>query len=360
MLPAAAAATAAFVPGAPRWPWWSFFAVLIAQVPLRLAQDPLSEVCHHENYDNVGASTEVKDGDTVFREIRKNQTHRWFYRSLNVSTMNQPDIYRKLIINLEPCRGVVYLFVRKTRRCYPDPYPPCIDLTPGQELRQPDMCKWTHFMSEIDGSRDGTPTFFEVPLSSTKYYISVFATQNSAYTLTLLADIGAFPRPGSNGRLEAKQLRELQVQLTWDTSTFRPIGITDVEEYWVYSAMLLENDNRTNMAVFMRPDKIMNTVCGLENNTDREYSRIAPSTCSGGKCNATIDGVITDKRYVFNVVVKSKRGYKFAYAGLIMRTDWEVVRQAASDKTLKVIGAVSGSVLGMIVIIYFLMLKLYG
>lgn len=49
-----------------------------------------------------------------------------------------------------------------------------------------------------------------------------------------------------------------------------------------------------------------------------------------------------------------------AYAGLIMRTDWEVIRQAANDRTLRVVGAVSGSVLGMVIIIYFLMLKLYG
>merc|ERR1712113_648870 len=113
-------------------------------------------------------------------------------------------------------------------------------------------------------------------------------------------------------------------------------------------------------AVFMRPDKIMNTVCGLTNNTDREYTLVPASACSADMCNATVDGVITDKRYVFNIVAESERGYRMAYAGLIMRTDWEVIRKAASDKTLKVIGAVSGSVLGIVVIIYFLLLKLYG
>eukprot|EP00913_Durusdinium_trenchii_P034622 g32391.t1 len=101
-------------------------------------------------------------------------------------------------------------------------------------------------------------------------------------------------------------------------------------------------------------------VCGLQNNTDRQYTIIPAEQCSNGKCNATIDGVITDKRYVFNIVAESHRGHKMAYAGLIMRTDWEVIRQAANDRTLRVVGAVSGSVLGMVIIIYFLMLKLYG
>jgi hypothetical protein len=215
-------------------------------------------------------------------------------------------------------------------------------------------------MSEIDGSRDGTPTFFEVPLSSTKYFISVYARTNAAFTLTLLADIGAFPRPGGNGKIIARQLRELQVQISWNEASYEPVGISRTKQYWVYSSLLLENDNRTNMAVFLRPDKIMNTVCGLQNNTDRQYDTIPASLCSNGICNATIDGVITDKRYVFNVVVESERGFRMSYAGLIMRTDWEVIRQATSDKTLKVIGAVAGSVLGMVVIIYFLMLKLYG
>eukprot|EP00435_Cladocopium_sp_Y103_P029084 s257_g7.t1 len=327
---------------------------------LAVAQD-LSGVCTHESAETVSPiPLEIRDGEPVYRDIRFNQTHLWFYQNTNnVTVMNQPDQYRKLIINLEPCRGVVYLFVRKTRRCYPNPYS-CIDVREGYEKREASQCTWTHFMSEIDGSRDGSPTFFEVPLSSTKYFISVYAPENSAYTLTVLADIGAFPRPGANGRLTARQLSELQVQISWDASGFVPPGISDAKQYWVYSSMLLESDNRTNMAVFLRPDKIMNTVCGLQNNTDRQYSIIPADQCSNGKCNATIDGVITDKRYVFNIVAESYRGHRMAYAGLIMRTDWEVIRQAANDRTLRVVGAVSGSVLGMVIIIYFLMLKLYG
>jgi hypothetical protein len=215
-------------------------------------------------------------------------------------------------------------------------------------------------MSNIDGSRDGTATLFEVPLSSTKYFISVYAPVRASYTLTVLADIGAFPRPGQNGKLSASLMKELQVQLSWKPSHFIPVGISDVKQYWVYSSMLLDNDNRSNLAVFMRPDKIMNTVCGLQNNTDQQYSRVPASACAFGVCNATIDGVVAQRRYVFNIVAESHRGFRMAYAGLIMRTDWQVVRTAIGDSTLKVVGAVSGSVLGMVVIIYFLMLKLYS
>mmetsp|Transcript_60668 Transcript_60668/g.113347 ORF Transcript_60668/g.113347 Transcript_60668/m.113347 type:complete len:353 (+) Transcript_60668:18-1076(+) len=334
--------------------------LLVTIASLASAQD-LSTVCSHENDDNVAGYGEIRDGETVYRDIRFNQTHRWYYQNQSVTTMNQPDQYRKLIINLEPCRGVVYLFVRKTRRCYPNPYSCIKNVNTAFETREAAMCNWTHFMSEIDGSRDGAPTFFEVPLSSTKHFISVYSpTDSASYTLTILADIGAWPRPGSNGRLAARQLSELQVQISWDAAGFIPEGVTEVKQYWVYSSMLVEWDNRTNMAVFLRSNKTMNTVCGLQNNTDRPYTTVPASECSNGKCNVTIGGVITDKRYVFNIVAESERGHRMAYAGLIMRTDWEVVRQAASERTLRVVGAVSGSVLGMVIIIYFLMLKLYG
>merc|ERR1719201_2996018 len=334
--------------------------LVLVLLALRIHLAGAQQACDHErDYEKVSPQIEIKDGETIYRDIRSNNTHRYFYSNYNVTTMNQPDQHRKIIFNLEPFRGIVYIFVRKTRRCWPNPYS-CIDITPNSQSRRPAECTWTHFMSEIDGSRDGTATFFEVPLSSTKYFISVYAPIRSSYTLTILADIGAFPRPGNNGKIIARQMKELQVQLSWTAANFLPQGISDVKQYWVYSAMLLDNDNRSNLAVFMRPDKIMNTVCGLQNNTDHQYDRVPAAMCANSVCNATIDGVVAQRRYVFNVVAESHRGFRFAYAGIIMRTDWQVVRQAASDSTLKVIGAVSGSVLGMVIIIYFLMLKLYG
>merc|ERR1712039_984409 len=92
---------------------------------------------------------------------------------------------------------------------------------------------------------------------------------------------------------------ERQVQLTWTIAYYSPTGITETKQYYVYSSMLLDSDNRTNMAVFLRKDKIMNTVCGLHNNTDTHYSIVLASACdyASGQCTAVIDGVIPDKRY---------------------------------------------------------------
>jgi len=253
----------------------------------------------------------------------------------------------------------VYLFVRKTRPCYPNPYS-CIK-GGSDELVAAETCEWTHFMSVIDGTRDGAPTFFELPLTSTKYYIAVYAKETSSYTLTLLTDIGAFPRPGRAGQLTALPLQELQVQVGWDIAFYRPTNVSDTRRYWVYSALLLDQDKRTNANVFLTKRKIMNTVCGLHNNTDRPASTPIPATrCHEGRCNATVDGVVTGKRYIFNVIAESYRGYNMSYAGLILQTEYKVERMATSEKTLQVVGAITGSILGMVIVIYVWMVNVYG
>lgn len=330
-----------------------------------LTFDPTNP-CAHEEEPNVSTQQEMCDGCSVYTEIMQNQTHRYFYSNYNVTAMNQEDRHRNLIINLEPCKGVVYLFVRKTRRCYPNPYS-CIDLSRGKAgVGHPRECEWTHYMSVIDGTRDGAPTSFELPMTSTKYFISVFATEKSRYTLTFLSDVGAYPRPGARGVLSATQKAEGQVQLSWQPAQFAPAGVTEMKRYWVYSAMLLGSDQRTNAAVFLSKRKIMNTVCGLKNNTNSPVDvgngqhSIPALSCASGMCNATIGGVITGKRYIFNVIAESERGYNSSYAGLILETDWQVMRRAASEKTISVVGAVTGSVLGMVILIYVWMINLYG
>jgi len=213
-------------------------------------------------------------------------------------------------------------------------------------------------VSELNGTRDGAPTFFEVPLTSTQWFMTIYATEEASYTLTLLADIGAFPRPGASGTISARQLTEQSVQLSWDEAWYRPEGVAETLQYLVYISMLLPGDSNTSSKiVFLRTDKVMNTVCGLHNNTDTHYSVVPSELCSFGICNTTVDGIQTGKQYVFNVVVESNRGYRCAYAGLIAGTEWQVTEALAGDETVQTVGAVSGGVLGMMVLSVALMLK---
>jgi len=337
-----------------------------------------SDPCFHQREEEYVTQdvTYLTDGATNFREIEFNHTHLYEFAidTTNTTLLNQKDSDRKVIFNLEPCKGTVYLFVRKTRPCFPDPCS-CLDGTCFPELQgpedigkvpKPSDCLWTHFVSKLDGTRDGASTFFELPLTSTRYYLSVYGKTRGKYTLIAMTDVAAYPRPGGRGMVEAHQTNlPLEVTLSWRPSFFRPATIDGreigtISKYLVYSAMLLDRDERTNAAVFLTNQKIMNTDCGLTNNTDTEFNSTDPSQCQNGYCNATIHGVILNRRYVFNVVAETDRGYRAAYSGVIVKTDWEVKRrEGEGSEVYTVLPTLFGSVLGLAVTLYIWMVNWY-
>mmetsp|Transcript_148 Transcript_148/g.553 ORF Transcript_148/g.553 Transcript_148/m.553 type:complete len:377 (-) Transcript_148:183-1313(-) len=365
---------------------WSF--VLVAA---SLQFDTCWSRCEHEQYglelplpgEAVGPggySTWLQEGRPVFHELSPNKTRHYYYETFNVTTMGLPNRYRKLIISLEPCEGVVYLLVRRTRRCWPrsdncckpagqvpsvgsaGSSPPC---NPAAHRVQ---CDWTHFHSVLDGSGDGAPTFFEIPLGSTKYFISVFAPEGPnlkhgvlkpTYRLMALTDIGAYPRPGLQGRLQTQQIGDKTVELTWEPATFVPVGVSALKRYHVFSSLLLAKENRTNSAVFLHPSKVMNSACGLERNAVHYGTSLTSAVCSEGICRATISGVVPRKRYMFNIVSESNRGFNSTYSGIIVSAEWTETTQLFSDSVVALLGAISGTVFGVIVIGYLWIVKLY-
>jgi len=332
----------------------------------------------------VGNYTKLTDGKPVMHGVRLDKMKLYYYENFNVTTMNQPDRHRKLIISLEPCEGVVFIFVRKTRRCWPDPFsccrpipgslaytagngapssPPC---NPKQHLTQ---CAWTHFHSVIDGSRNAAPTFFEVPLSATKYFISVYApsaanmennVEKPKYRLMVLADIGAYPRPGLQGRIRAAHTNELTVQLSWEPAVFVPNGVSDLKSYHVFSTLLLAQDEAQNQAVFLSPSKVMNSVCGLERNAVQYGVPMGQASCADGICKANVEGIVPRRRYMFNLVAESYRGYNSTYSGVIVTTDWKETTTLFTPRALSIIGAILGTLFGVVLISYLWIVKLYS
>jgi len=323
--------------------------------------------------------TQLGEGRPVEHELSLNMTRLYLYENINVTTMGLPDRYRKLILALEPCEGVVYLFVRRTRRCWPAPHsccqplpdsglPPDLTAPPCNLAAHKIKCHWTHFHSVIDGTQDAAPTFFEVPLGSTKHLISVYApyevnmrngVRRPRYRLTALADIGAYPRPGLQGRLHANQVADMSVELSWDQATFVPMGISDLRHYHVYSSLLLPEDQRTSDAVFVSLSKVMNSVCGLERNAVKYGRPLDSAACSGGHCKVVLSGIVPRRRYMFNIVSESYRGFQAAYSGVVVTADWMETSKLVSDGVMGLIGAICGTVFGVVVIGYLWIVKLY-
>lgn len=328
-----------------------------------------------------GNQTRLVDGEPILNHLSLNKSKLYWYENFNVTTMNQPDRYRKLMISLEPCEGIVYLFVRKTRSCWPNPHSCCrpmssvsseVHAPPCATSYQKIKCSWTHYHSILDGSKDAAPTFFEVPLTSTKYYISVYAPQEAnvkagvtraRYRLTVLADIGAFPRPGLQGHLKAKQVGEMSIELQWEKATFMPVGVSDLRHYHIYSSLLLPSEDKVNDAVFLKPSKIMNSVCGLETNAVKYGVPLTNANCRGSLCSAVVSGVLPKKRYMLNIVAESMRGFNSSYSGIILQSDWTDTTKLfgdSADTVVPLVGAVCGTIFGIVVMGYLWIVKLYN
>mmetsp|Transcript_51039 Transcript_51039/g.119403 ORF Transcript_51039/g.119403 Transcript_51039/m.119403 type:complete len:368 (+) Transcript_51039:184-1287(+) len=320
----------------------------------------------------------LAEGMPLRHSVAAGKTKNYLYENLNSSTMDQPDRYRKLILLLEPCDGIVYLFVRKTKPCFPNPGDCCRPVNGSSAAVQPPPCSpanytiscdWTHFRSTVDGSKDGAPTFFEVPLASARHYITVYApdAENLAlgidrpqFRLLALADIGAYPRPGQKGIMTGRQVSENEVELTWEPSTFVPLGVSELRYYQVYSSLLLPGEQRASASVMVSPSKVMNTVCGLERNAVQYGVSLDGNSCASGVCSVIVTGLVPTKRYMLNIIAESARGYRVAYSGLVMVTDWESTEQLFTDNVVSIVGGICGTIFGVIVIGYLWIVKLYS
>eukprot|EP00971_Amphidinium_carterae_P315809 6277646-Amphidinium_carterae.1 len=247
----------------------------------------------------------LAEGMPLRHSVAAGKTKNYLYENLNSSTMDQPDRYQ---------RETHTHTHTQTQRYYSDaiadkpkslaqsdkhlacfegqsnevsqahPIARAIPVNGSSAAVQPPPCSpanytiscdWTHFRSTVDGSKDGAPTFFEVPLASARHYITVYApdAENLAlgidrpqFRLLALADIGAYPRPGQKGIMTGRQVSENEVELTWEPSTFVPLGVSELRYYQVYSSLLLPGEQRASASVMVSPSKVMNTVCGLERN----------------------------------------------------------------------------------------------
>jgi len=336
-------------------------------------------VCEHEDIELEGNITTLADGEVVSHEVGQNKTRLYYYENMNVTTMNQPARYRKLIFSLEPCEGVVYLFVRMAKRCWPNPHSCCTSYeNPSAGTKAPPChkkyfstdCNWTHFRSVIDGTQDGAPTFFEVPLHSTQYFISVYAPRElnadhgvttAQYRLMALADIGAYPRPGAHGQLTSRQLTDMAVEVAWSQATFIPVGVSSLKQYFLYSSLMLPKESKDSESVFLSPSKIMNSVCGLEKNAVKFGMPLTNAHCDEtGQCKAVISGLLSNRRYVLNILAESHRSFYSTYGGIIVSSEWTESTQLIDDRSLTLIGAILGSIFGALGIGYLWIVKLYN
>ena len=322
---------------------------------------PLYTSCAHET-SNLDTSLthplSLVDGEYLTHSIAANKQHLVHFNwPVNLTYLSESTDTRRVIFHLEPCEGSPLLLVRKTRPCHPDVFGCCSGPPPCATA----ACPWTHFTSELSGTADGAQTFMELGLGSTDYYMSIYSKIPGNYKLLALSDVGAFPRPGRNGKIEGLVNAKSELEISWYSAVFDPKNVTKVAKYKLY-VKELELDyvvpSSLNGAVFLEsPSKIYNTVCGMERNmvelVDMDIQ------CTQELCKTTVKHLKYTRKYVFNVVVQSARGYTAAYAGLLVSGAGKQIKAVTDNDVVVMIAATAGATLLCLILGYVYITKLY-
>lgn len=299
-----------------------------------LASD-MSHACPHQYYSTAGTRSNISLNSYIERDIRENSTH-YFYLENN-SHLNSS---KKILFRLEPCHGVMYLFIRKTRPCWPNPWTE----------------EWTHFKSITDGTNDGGTTVFFLPSEVTRWFITVFAKSAGSYRLTTFqTDHLMFPVL-ENEVINAEQINRDTIQLRWYPARS---DVTSEITYTVYASMYFETGELKNQNLLLSTSRIMNTACGLKRNTDHAYSLV--TLCGFQECTTNISSLSIGRKYVFNVVATdSIYEMQTAYGGILVEAKWDDSIFNSMKGTLKIIGIVLGTTELSLAMAFFILYHKFG
>ena len=291
----------------------------------------MSGTCPHQYYPNSQSWLNISETGRVYNEIPANHSQMYYFENYDYLGSD-----RKMIFRLEPCQGVVYLYIRKVRPCWPNPW----------------TGEWTHYKSNTNGSDDGDTTLLELPAEATQWYITVFGKTAGKYSLSVVTDTSTYPRVG-DGKIEASQVNENTVEIAWTAAT------AGVSSYIVYSSMYFETGAaRLNRKLLVSPSRILNTVCGLAQNTDHAYSVVA---CSDAVCRTNITSLISGRKYVFNVVAVNKAaGLQSAYSGILVEANWDDSVLKNLGETIKNVGIVIGTAVSVLIGSFFVLYAKYA
>lgn len=292
----------------------------------------MTVACPHQYVTNTAEWTNLTAASFVEREIKANHSHFYYFEDNKYLSGD-----RRLIFRLEPCHGVSYLFLRKTRPCWPDPW----------------SNNWIHYQSVTSGDDDGRATLLEVPAVSTRWFITVFGKVAGAYTLSIMDDTSQLPNV-VDGIIQAKQVARDTVEIAW--RRVQPSAAS----YIVYSSMFFDMGDPVSAKVLLSPSRILNTVCGLRRNTDHAYAIV---TCNQDSdlCRTNITSLINGRKYVFNVVAENDaRTIHSAYRGILVEASWDdSVLQQLND-LLETTGILIVTVVVVLIGTFFVIYSRFG
>jgi len=293
----------------------------------------LRVTCPHHYYAQVSSPVNITAQPYIYKEIIANHSDLYYFEDSKLIA----NVARKILIKLEPCSGIVYVLVRRTYPCWPNPY--------RCESKKTPSCEWAHYQSDMSPSRTGNQTLIEVPLSSTRWYITVFAQSDATYSLSIINNPSAYPRVGSDGVLRWAQILEDTITLSWS-----PASVStqyQITRYIIYNSISLDD-------VAVTP----HTVCGLRDHSDFAYKIVHCQPDATMECSTNISHILQNQTYAMNVVAESSSGLMAAYSGVVARSKWDKTDSQVYDD-VAMISCITGATLLSLIIgtHYFLTYK---
>ena len=273
----------------------------------------METTCAHQFTETTRPWVNISDAKFVSLDIASNHTHLFYFENYAYI-----DSDRKIVFRLEACTGNVTLWIRRTRPCWPNPH----------------TGEWTHFK----GEGDGILNVLELPSASTRWFVTVFGRVDSRYSLTVTPDTRSYPLI-TQGDVNATQTARDSVELRWIPASRGGIPVT---RYLVYSSMWFDGAER-----------ILTTVCGLEQNTDHAYAIV---DCLNA-CNVTIKALTNGRKYFFNVI--ALEGPKASYGGIIYRTWWDESFKLDIEGIASWLATVLGTIALILLITYAILHRIF-
>jgi len=195
------------------------------------------------------------------------------------------------------------------------------------------------------------PNSIKVSLVAAQYFVTVYGTAASNFTIVAMLNEALYPVPGGGGSIVVSAVQSntlllagdpMSMSVTFETAQTN-YGNEDLYQYRVLNLPVIEGEPCGDANFTSSDDCILSSVCGAE--TLMLPFGATPWTVEPAGTNVTIqvDGLTQNQQYTFVVEVQSpSSGFKAVYTGSRGTPTYTRVSQATSNTTIIIIACCSG------------------
>lgn len=291
--------------------------------------------CDHE----TGTPTELFTGKTAL-EMAANTTAQYHFSFDISNTTYLPVLYsnnKSLYVQVEPCVGNVFLYGRLTYRCYPDS----------------SSGSYVDIQSVDNGSRSHAVSTFWVPLTTTRYFLTMSAASSvdAKANVYVTPNISEWILPGSDGELKITTVERHDSILS-----FKKAQAAGPVKYSIYTSSephsfsrYAQLDAQSGNYSRVNDSFIMSSACGTRRSLTLNAAYTAALQCGATECSLYMSQLSVHSIHYLNVVVDPVGDWTYhssSYGGVYW---WQLYSQ--TNPTVLTDSQVGGVAFGVTVVL---------